>query len=72
MVLLEPLAIPPHTPVEVWITEDTLDAEQVYWQRLVDLGLIKEIRPQPKTEPPYEPVRVTGPPISQTIVEERR
>ena len=30
VVLLEPLAIPPHTPVEVWITEGTLDAEQVY------------------------------------------
>ena len=37
VILLEPLAIPPHTPVEVWITEGTLDAEQVYWQRLVDL-----------------------------------
>ena len=49
-----------------------MDTEQVYWQRLVDLGLIKTVRPQPTDEQPFEPVHVIGVPISQTIIKERR
>ncbi len=72
VVLLDPLPIPPHTTVEVLIVGETTDTEWIYWQRLIDLGLIKEIRPQPAAEQPFEPIRVTGTPISQTIIEERR
>ncbi len=72
VVLLDPLPIPSHTTVEVLIVEETTDAEQVYWQRLIHLGLIKEVRPQPTDEQLFEPIRVTGLPISQTIIEERR
>ncbi len=70
--LLDPLPIPPHTPVEVLVVEQTMDTEQAYWQRLVDLGLIKTVRPQSTDEQPFEPVHVTGILISQTIIEERR
>ena len=72
VVLPNPLPIPPHTTVEVLIAEQTIDVELVYWQRLIDLGLIKEVRPHATDEQPFEPVRVTDIPISQTIVEERR
>ena len=49
--------------------EDLLD------QRLLDAGLISEIPPRIKDFTPYHnrrPVTVTGKPISETIVEERR
>jgi hypothetical protein len=72
VVLIDSLPIPPHTMVEVLIVEDTIETERAYWQRLIDLGLIKEVRPRPTAEQPFEPVRVTGAPISQTIIEERR
>lgn len=72
VVLLEPLPIPPQTPVEVSVVEETMDTEQAYWQQLVELGLIKKVRAQPMDEQPFAPVRVTGKPVSQTIIEERR
>jgi hypothetical protein len=51
--------------------ESPADPEAVYWQQLVSLGLIKTIRSQ--YEPiEFTPVRVTGDPVSQTIIEERR
>ncbi len=67
IVLLEPVSLLPNTLVEVLIPEE----EQLYWQRLVELGLIKEIRPQLPDSPTFTPVSVTGAPISQTIIEER-
>ena len=72
VVLLDPLPVPPQTAVEVLVAEQAIDAEQIYWQRLVDLGLIKEVRSHPTDEQSFEPVRVTGTPVSQTIIEERR
>ncbi len=68
IVLLEPVSLLPNTPVEVLIPEQ----ERIYWQRLVELGLIKEVRPLPTDESPFAPIRVTGAPVSQTIIEERR
>jgi hypothetical protein len=56
----------------VLAVEQMMDTEQAYWQRLVDLGLIKTVRSQPAEEWSFEPVHVTGIPISQTIIEERR
>jgi hypothetical protein len=72
VVLLEPLPIPPDTSVEVSVTEEALDLEQVYWQQLVERGLIAKVRPLPLDEEPVFPVRATGRPISEIIIEERR
>ena len=72
VVLLEPLPVPPDTSVEVLVTEQALDPEEVYWQQLVERGVIAEVRPLPLAEDPVSPVHVTGKPISETIIEERR
>ena len=68
IVLLEPVSLLPNTPVEVLIPEQ----EQAYWQQLIELGLVKEVRTPPTEDQPFTPIRVTGDPISQTIIEERR
>jgi hypothetical protein len=68
IVLLESVAILPNTPVEVLIPEQ----EQLYWQQLKELGLIKEVRTQPTDELPINPIPIIGVPVSQTIIEERR
>jgi Fe2+ transport system protein FeoA len=70
IVLLDPVSLAPNTRVEVLIPES--DMEQVYWQRLVELGLIKEVRAPLAKDQPFTPVHVTGAPLSQTIIEERR
>ncbi len=73
VILLDPVSLQPNTAVEVLIPDQAVGPEQVYWQRLVEQGLIKDIRPTPTDErPPYTPVHVSGAPISQTIIEERR
>jgi hypothetical protein len=72
VVLLEPLPLPPNSAVEVLVSEQAIDMEQVYWQRLIGLGLIKEVRPRPTDDRVFTPVRVTGAPLSQTIIGERR
>jgi hypothetical protein len=72
VVLLEPLPLLPGSAVEVLVPEQAVDMEQVYWQRLVSLGLIKEVRPRPTDDRAFTPVRVTGAPVSQTIIGERR
>jgi hypothetical protein len=48
------------------------EQEKIYWQRLVELELIKGVRPLPTDEAPFAPIRVTGAPVSQTIIDERR
>lgn len=68
IVLLEPVSLTPNTLVEIII----LEQEQLYWQRLQELGLIKEIQTLPIDEESLTPVEIIGPPVSQTIVEERR
>jgi hypothetical protein len=73
VVLLDPIALQPNTAVEVLIPESGVDAEQLYWQRLRAAGLITTTRVprrQPRQAPP--PVQVSGEPVSQTIVDERR
>lgn len=72
VVLLDSLPIQPHTTIEMLIVDSAIDVEQVYWQCLIDQGLIKEIRSQPIDEQPFEPIPVAGTPVSQTIIEERR
>jgi hypothetical protein len=68
IVLLEPVSLLPNTPVEILIPEQ----EQTYWQRLIEMGLIKEVRALPLEDLVVTPVNITGSPISQTIIEERR
>jgi hypothetical protein len=68
IVLLEPVSLLPNTPVEVLIPEQ----EQLYWQRLMELGLIKEIHSQLTQNPDFIPVQISGVPLSQTLIEERR
>lgn len=70
--LFEPLALPTNTAVEVIIAEPEAEPEQLYRQRLLKLGLIKERPEAPADTTPYTPVEVSGPPLSQTIIEERR
>ena len=70
--LLEPLALPKNTAVEVLIAEPEPEPEQLYRQRLLTLGLIKERPGVPADTTPYTPIQVSGPPLSQTIIEERR
>ena len=68
VVLLEPVSLSPNTPVEVLIPEQ----EQIYWQKLIKEGLIKEIRSSSGEDISSTPVPITGTPISETIIEERR
>jgi hypothetical protein len=72
VVLTEPISLPPNTAVEVIVAEPEIAREQLYHQRLVNLGLLKE-RPEVAFEAtPYTPVSVSGTPLSQTIIEDRR
>ena len=72
VILSEPLPLPPNSTVEMLILDSSTDVEVVYWQQLLDLGLIKKVHPQPTKERVFTPVQVTGAPVSQTIIEERR
>ncbi len=72
VILLEPVTLLPDTKVEVLIPDTNREAERAYWQRLIELGLVKEIRPRSVTSRPFTPIQVIGLPISQTIIDERR
>ena len=72
IVLLDPVSLSPNTTVEVLIPDQNADKEQLYWQSLIEKGLIKEVRALSSDDQPFTPVRVTGEPVSQTIIEERR
>jgi hypothetical protein len=70
--LLDPVSLAPNTPVEVLIPESAEDMEHYFWQRLLEVGLITAVRPHPTEDSPFTPVPISGEPISQTIIEERR
>ncbi len=73
VVLLEPVALQPNTAVEVLIADQDADQEHTYWQRLIETGLIKSVRaPRRASRQAPAPAHVTGEPVSQTIIEERR
>ena len=72
VVLSEPLPLPPNSPVEVLILEPSEEQETAYWQKLLDMGLIKRILPRAGSEIEFSPVTITGEPISKTIIEDRR
>ena len=72
VILSEPLPLPPNSPVEVLILDGSTEKETAYWRKLLDLGLIKSIVPQPEKVQAFTPVSAGGKPVSQTIIEERR
>jgi prevent-host-death family protein len=63
----------PDTPVEVLIPESAREEskERAFLKRLVRKGLLASKVSWPE-EAPFEPVPIEGPPLSQTIIEERR
>jgi hypothetical protein len=73
VVLSEPVMLPANTAVEVIFADPAVEKEQAYWQRLIEQGLVKTVRPEqraPRQAP--APVSIAGEPISETIIAERR
>ncbi|TEU14705.1 MAG: hypothetical protein E3J21_15055 [Anaerolineales bacterium] len=72
--LLEPVHLIPDTPVEVLIPESAGEEsqERAFLERLVEEGLLLAKEVSWPEEAPFEPVPIEGPPLSQTIIEERR
>ena len=71
VVLLEPVDLPPNTPVEV-VVRDTVAAEQEVLEALKAQGLLHSTAPLANTLLPFTPVTVERPAVSQTVIEERR
>ena len=59
VILLEPVTMPPDTKVEVLIPEVNGESEQSYWQRLIELGLVREIADAPDRKP-RTPIQILG------------
>ena len=72
--LLEPVHLVPDTPVEVLIPESAGEEsqERAFLERLIEEGLLLAKEVSWPEEAPFEPVPIEGPPLSQTIIEERR
>ena len=72
--LLEPVHLVPDTPVEVLIPEsaEAESQERTFLEHLVKEGLLLAKEVSWPEEAPFEPVPIEGPPLSQTIIEERR
>ncbi len=65
--------LPANTAVEVIIADPAAEQEQAYWQQLIDQGLIKTVRPERRpTRHAPAPAQITGEPLSETILAERR
>ncbi len=71
VVLLEPVDLPPNTPVDV-VVHDNAAVEQQVLEALKAQGLINSTAPLTNTLLPFTPVTIEGPPVSQTVLEERR
>ena len=71
VVLLKPVDLPPNTPVEV-VVRDTAAVEQQVLEAFKAQGLIHSTAPLANALVPFTPVSVEGPPVSQTVIEERR
>ena len=55
-------------------TEDEI-ADGEYQQRLVEAGLLKQVKPRHRDQQAFDrfrPVEISGKPLSETIIEERR
>ena len=71
VVLLEPVDLPPNTPLDVVVLDDAAVEQQVL-DALKAQGLIHSTAPLANALVPFTPVTVEGPPVSQTVIEERR
>ena len=52
-----------------------LPTDEEYQERLVEAGLLKQVRPRRRDQrafDSYRPVEISGKPLSETIIEERR
>jgi hypothetical protein len=66
--------------VEIVITEQAKEraelSEEEYQQLLVDAGLLDRVQPRPPRDAAsfdqFQPVKISGKPLSETIIEERR
>jgi hypothetical protein len=67
--LLEKISVAPNTTVEVLILEEEIDSESVYQQRLAELGLIRQLAIPTNKLASYQPVPVTGEPVSEVCFE---
>jgi hypothetical protein len=73
IILLEPISLPPDTEVEILIPDIEADGrEALYWERLKSQGLITEVRPLLEEDESFDPIIISGKPMSETIIEERR
>ncbi len=72
VLLLEPLDLPANTPVVVISKQTVEDKEQIFWHKLLTLGLIESIEESPVFDSEFKPALVSGPPVSETVIEERR
>ena len=72
--LLEPVHLTPDTPVEVLIPESAGEEsqERAFLERLAKEGLLLAEEGSWPEEAPFEAIPIEGPPLSQTIIEERR
>jgi hypothetical protein len=71
--LLDPVTIPPNTEVDVLLPDtEEQRQEHEFLQRLLDLGIITEIRHPEEWDDSFDPVPNPGEPISETIIRERR
>lgn len=72
--LLEPVHLVPDTPVEVLIPESAGEEsqERAFLERLIEERLLLAKEASWPEEASFEPVPIEGPPLSQTIIEERR
>ena len=71
VVLLEPVELPPNTPLDVVVVDDAM-AEQRVVEALHAQGLLDNTERPANTLLPFTPVTIQGAPLSQTVIEERR
>jgi len=70
IVLLEPVDLPPNTLLEVMIPDASI--EQQVAEALTSRGLLRRSEPPINTLQVFSPVTIEGPPLSQTVLEDRR
>lgn len=71
--LLDPISLPPDTEVEVLIPDiETEERETIFWETLKSQGLLRDIHSVSNEEEPFEPIVISGKPMSETIIKERR
>jgi hypothetical protein len=70
--LIEAVDLPPDTEVEVLIPDRGTDREEEYWRQLKEAGLVLQRPQRPATERRFRPVPISGEPLSQTVIDNRR